>query len=140
MRPSQEHPADVRQRSGRQRPWRRGVDFLTGGYDPADYAGSSLALKNMLGLTCDPVGGLVEVPCIKRNVAGVVNAISAAQLAMAGIVSAISPDDTIDSMRRIGNELPVCLKETGMGGLAVTESAKKIMKKMLNVTEMLKID
>ena len=54
--------------------------------------------------------------------------------------SAISPDDTIDSMRRIGNELPVCLKETGMGGLAVTESAKKIMKKMLNVTEMLKID
>ena len=101
---------------------------------------AAFALKNMLGLTCDPVGGLVEVPCIKRNVAGVVNAISAAQLAMAGIVSAISPDDTIDSMRRIGNELPVCLKETGMGGLAVTESAKKIMKKMLNVTEMLKID
>lgn len=104
----------------------RGVDFLTGGYDPADYAGSSLCPENMLGLTCDPVGGLVEVPCIKRNVAGVVNAISAAQLAMAGIVSAISPDDTIDSMRRIGNELPVCLKETGMGGLAVTESAKRL--------------
>lgn len=118
----------------------RGVDFLTGGTTRQIMQAAAFALKNMLGLTCDPVGGLVEVPCIKRNVAGVVNAISAAQLAMAGIVSAISPDDTIDSMRRIGNELPVCLKETGMGGLAVTESAKKIMKKMLNVTEMLKID
>ena len=116
------------------------LTFLQGGTTRQIMQAAAFALKNMLGLTCDPVGGLVEVPCIKRNVAGVVNAISAAQLAMAGIVSAISPDDTIDSMRRIGNELPVCLKETGMGGLAVTESAKKIMKKMLNVTEMLKID
>ena len=117
-----------------------GLAYLQGGDNEQIVQAATFSLKNMLGLACDPVGGLVEVPCIKRNVAGVVNAISAAQLAMAGIVSAISPDDTIDSMRRIGNELPVCLKETGMGGLAVTESAKKIMKKMLNVTEMLKID
>ena len=84
----------------------------------------------MLGLACDPVGGLVEVPCIKRNVAGVMNAVAGAQLAMAGIRSAITPDDTIDSMRRIGNDLPVCLKETSTGGLAVTESAKRILEKI----------
>ena len=91
---------------------------------------AALALKNMLGLACDPVGGLVEVPCIKRNVAGVMNAVAGAQLAMAGIRSAITPDDTIDSMRRIGNDLPVCLKETSTGGLAVTESAKRILEKI----------
>ena len=90
---------------------------------------ATFALKNMLGLACDPVGGLVEVPCVKRNVAGVVNAISSAQLALAGITSVITPDDTIDSMRRIGNDLPSCLKETSKGGLAVTESARKIMER-----------
>ena len=84
------------------------------------------------GLACDPVGGLVEVPCVKRNVAGVVNAISSAQLALAGITSVITPDDTIDSMRRIGNDLPSCLKETSKGGLAVTESAKRIMEQFKN--------
>ena len=90
---------------------------------------ATFALKNMLGLACDPVGGLVEVPCVKRNVAGVVNAISSVQLALAGITSVITPDDTIDSMRRIGNDLPSCLKETSKGGLAVTESARKIMER-----------
>ena len=84
------------------------------------------ALKNMLGLTCDPVCGLVEVPCIKRNSAGAVNAISSAQMAMAGIRSAIAPDEVIDSMRRIGNAMPSCLKETGEGGLAATPSAQRI--------------
>ena len=87
------------------------------------------ALKNMLGLTCDPVKGLVEVPCIKRNSYGAVNAVTSAQLAMAGIESAITPDDVIDSMRRIGNSMPACLKETGTGGLAVTESANKYLEK-----------
>ena len=80
----------------------------------------------MLGLTCDPVCGLVEVPCIKRNSAGAVNAISSAQMAMAGIRSAIAPDEVIDSMRRIGNAMPSCLKETGEGGLAATPSAQRI--------------
>ena len=86
--------------------------------------GAALALKNMLGLVCDPVAGLVEVPCIKRNSYGAVNAVTSAQLAMAGIRSAIDPDEVIDSMRRIGNQLPACLKETSEGGLATTESAK----------------
>lgn len=87
--------------------------------------GMSLALKNMLGLACDPVGGLVEIPCVKRNSIGAVNAVTSAQLALAGIKSFISPDDVIDSMRRIGNEMPESLKETAKGGLAVTASAMK---------------
>lgn len=103
--------------------------YLQGADNEQIMQAATFALKNMLGLACDPVGGLVEVPCVKRNVAGVVNAISSAQLALAGITSVITPDDTIDSMRRIGNDLPSCLKETSKGGLAVTESARKIMER-----------
>ena len=98
--------------------------FLQDGTTEAVMHAAALSLKNMLGLTCDPVAGLVEVPCIKRNSYGAVNAVTSAQLALAGIRSAISPDDVIDSMRRIGNQLPSCLKETGEGGLAISESAK----------------
>ena len=85
---------------------------------------AALALKNMLGLACDPVGGLVEVPCIKRNSYGAVDAVTSVQLALAGIRSAITPDDVIDSMRRIGNQMPTCLKETSEGGLATSASAE----------------
>ena len=101
--------------------------YLQGGTNGQIVSALSFALKNMLGLTCDPVMGLVEVPCVKRNSAGAVNAIAATQLAMAGIVSAISPDDVIDSMRRIGNAMSPSLKETGEGGLAATASAQKFM-------------
>ena len=107
-----------------------GLAYLEGGDAECISHAMAFALKNMLGLTCDPVCGLVEVPCIKRNSAGAVNAISSAQMAMAGIRSAITPDEVIDSMRRIGNELPVCLKETGEGGLAVTPSALKIKERL----------
>ncbi len=86
---------------------------------------AALALKNMLGLACDPVGGLVEVPCIKRNSYGAVNAVTSAQLALSGICSAITPDDVIDSMRRIGNQMPASLKETSEGGLATSASAER---------------
>ncbi|WP_294785893.1 L-serine ammonia-lyase, iron-sulfur-dependent, subunit alpha [uncultured Eubacterium sp.] len=96
---------------------------LQGGDAKAIMHGAALALKNMLGLVCDPVAGLVEVPCIKRNSSGAVNAVTSAQLALAGIQSAIDPDEVIDSMRRIGNQLPACLRETSEGGLATTESA-----------------
>ena len=106
--------------------------YLQGADNEQIMQAATFALKNMLGLACDPVGGLVEVPCVKRNVAGVVNAISSAQLALAGITSVIAPDDTMDSMRRIGNDLPSCLKETSKGGLAVTESAKRIMEQFKN--------
>lgn len=98
--------------------------YLQGADEETIANAMAFALKNMLGLACDPVGGLVEVPCIKRNVAGAVNAISSAQIAMAGIKSAITPDDVIDSMRRIGDSLPKCLKETSEGGLATSNSAR----------------
>ena len=100
--------------------------YLQGGDNETIVNAMALALKNMLGLACDPVGGLVEVPCVKRNSHGAVNAVASAQMALAGVRSAISPDDVIDSMRRIGNEMPASLKETGKGGLATSESARRI--------------
>lgn len=106
------------------------VTYLEGGDNEAIVHAAALALKNMLGLTCDPVGGLVEVPCIKRNVSGAVNAVISSQMAMAGIRSAIVPDEVIDSMRRIGKLLPSCLRETSQEGLAITPSAQQITKKL----------
>lgn len=100
--------------------------YLQGGDNETIANAMALALKNMLGLACDPVGGLVEVPCVKRNSHGAVNAVASAQMTLAGVRSAISPDDVIDSMRRIGNEMPASLKETGKGGLATSESARRI--------------
>ena len=102
--------------------------FLQGGNIEKIGNAIAFALKNMLGLTCDPVAGLVEVPCIKRNSHGAVNAVASAQLAMANIESTIEVDDVIDSMRRIGISMSPCLKETSTGGLAVTESAQRYMK------------
>jgi L-serine dehydratase len=107
-----------------------GLAYLMGGDKQQIANAVALTLKNMLGLACDPVCGLVEVPCIKRNVAGTVNAISTTQLAMAGIESAIPADEVIDSMRRIGNDMPSCLKETGEGGLAVSRTAMAVKEKM----------
>lgn len=106
------------------------VTYLEGGDNEAIVHAAALALKNMLGLTCDPVGGLVEVPCIKRNVSGAVNAVVSSQMVMAGIRSAIVPDEVIDSMRRIGKLLPSCLKETSQEGLAVTPSALAATRKL----------
>lgn len=101
--------------------------FLQGGDSSAIINAATLSLKNFLGLVCDPVAGLVEVPCIKRNSYGAVNAVTSAQLSLAGIKSAIAPDDVVDSMRRIGNQLPASLKETSYGGLAITESAQNYL-------------
>lgn len=105
------------------------LSFLEGGDATCICHSAALALKNMLGLVCDPVAGLVEVPCIKRNSFGAVSAVVASQLATAGVRSAIPPDEVIDSMRRIGKELPKCLKETSMEGLAVTPTAQEIAKR-----------
>lgn len=101
--------------------------FLQGGDSSAIINAATLSLKNFLGLVCDPVAGLVEVPCIKRNSYGAVNAVTSAQLSLAGIKSAIAPDDVVDSMRLIGNQLPASLKETSCGGLAITESAQNYL-------------
>lgn len=80
----------------------------------------AMAVKNLLGLVCDPVGGLVEVPCVKRNVIGAMDALSAAQMALAGIVSRVPPDQVLDAMAEVGRSLPHTLRETGRGGLAAT--------------------
>ena len=86
----------------------------------------AMALKNLLGLVCDPVGGLVEIPCVKRNVVGAVNALSAADMALAGIKSAIPADQVIDTMRQVGDAMSSQLKETSRGGLAVSPRGKEL--------------
>lgn len=92
--------------------------------------GFSLALKNLLGLVCDPVAGLVEVPCVKRNGFAASHAITAATMALAGIESKIPADDVILAMKDIGEQLPLSLKETSEGGLAVTETGLEIEKNL----------
>ena len=87
---------------------------------------AAMALKNLLGLVCDPVAGLVEVPCVKRNVIGAVNAVSSADMALAGITSRIPPDQVIDAMKEVGESMHISLKETGEGGVANTPEARKI--------------
>ncbi len=86
--------------------------------------GCAMALKNLLGLVCDPVGGLVEVPCVKRNVIGAMSALSAAQMALAGVESRVPPDQVLDAMYEVGVSLPPALRETGKGGLAATPFAQ----------------
>lgn len=112
-----------------------GLTFLQGGDSLQIVNSSALALKSMLGLACDPVCGLVEVPCIKRNVAGAMNAITATQMSMAGIKSVISPDEVIDSMQRIGAAMPSSLKETAREGLAITPTAELIKRELDKVTD-----
>ena len=90
----------------------------------------AMALKNLLGLICDPVAGLVEVPCVKRNVIGAVNAVSAADMALAGIESRIPVDEVIDTMGEVGRRIPVEFRETALGGLADTPTGKAIEAKM----------
>ena len=84
--------------------------YLRGGAPEAIIHASALARTRLLGLSCDPVAGLVEVPCVKRNVIGAVNAVTAADMALAGVRSRIPPDEVVDAMRSIGDMLPACLK------------------------------
>ena len=92
----------------------------------------AMALKNLMGLVCDPVAGLVEVPCVKRNVVGAVNAISCADMALAGVTSRIPVDQVIDCMGDVGRRMPVEFRETALGGLAVTPFGQSVKEKMLN--------
>ena len=90
----------------------------------------ALAIKNLLGLACDPVAGLVEVPCVKRNGFIAVHAMVAADMAMAGVQSVIPVDDVIDAMNRIGRSMPSSIKETAEGGLATTKTALRLTKEI----------
>ena len=97
----------------------------------------AMSLGNLLGLICDPVAGLVEIPCVKRNVVGAVNAVSAANMALAGITSHIPADEVIDTMGEVGDTLPASLRETGLGGLAATPTGKKITEQVLHHEQLL---
>ena len=99
---------------------------LRGGTGAQMAAACAMALQNLMGLVCDPVAGLVEVPCVKRNVVGAVNALTCADMALAGLVGGIPCDEVIDAMGAVGRALPASLRETGEGGLAATPTGRKL--------------
>ncbi|MGL4655171.1 MAG: L-serine ammonia-lyase, iron-sulfur-dependent, subunit alpha [Sarcina sp.] len=101
------------------------VEMMGGSVDMALNA-SAIVIKNILGLVCDPVAGLVEVPCAKRNFAGAISALSTADLVMAGVSSKIPFDDTVEAMYRVGKSLPSSLRETAQGGLATTKTGLEL--------------
>ncbi len=107
-----------------------GAAYLMGGGAEQIAHAAALALKNLLGLACDPVAGLVEVPCVKRNVMGAVNALTSADMVAAGITSRIPPDEVIDAMRSIGRSMNEDIRETGKGGLAGTPTGVAIKERM----------
>lgn len=99
---------------------------LQGGSPHKAVNAAAMALKSLLGLVCDPVAGLVEVPCIKRNVIGTAIAFTASDMALAGIESRIPCDEVIDTMYQVGSEMPHTLRETSLGGLAATPTGQRI--------------
>lgn len=103
---------------------------LRGGSPREIVHAAAMAIKNLLGLVCDPVAGLVEVPCVKRNVIGAMNALSSADMALAGIESRIPPDQVIDAMKEVGDLMSVSLKETGESGLAGTPEGRSVQNRM----------
>jgi len=90
----------------------------------------AISMKNMLGLVCDPVAGLVEVPCVKRNAMGAANALVSADMALAGVTSRIPCDEVIDAMFKIGQSMPSALKETAQGGLAATPTGRALAERI----------
>ena len=100
------------------------VAYLNGAHAAA------IAMKNLLGLACDPVAGLVEVPCVKRNVIGAVNAMTACDMVLAGVISKIPPDEVFDAMRAIGRNMPENIRETGTGGLAATPTGVEMRERI----------
>lgn len=91
---------------------------------------AALALKALMGLVCDPVGGFVEVPCVKRNANAVNVAIASAEMALAGIESVIPFDEVVEAMYEVGKSLPESLRETGLGGIAATKTAREIVERL----------
>lgn len=107
---------------------------LAGGTPQQSAEAMAITLKNMLGLVCDPVAGLVEVPCVKRNAMGAANAMVAADMALAGIKSRIPCDEVIEAMYKIGQSMPTALKETAQGGLAATPTARALEAKIFGIS------
>ena len=109
------------------------VELMGGTPEQSSHA-FAIALKNMLGLVCDPVAGLVEVPCVKRNAMGASNALVAADMSLAGITSRIPCDEVIDAMYKIGQTMPSALRETAQGGLAATPTGRELEAKIFGVS------
>ena len=103
------------------------VTFLSGGTNEQIATSVALSLQGMLGLICDPIGGLVEVPCIYRNASAAMQAIAAAEMALAGLDFPVSADEVIDVMGEVGRKMPAAYRETAMGGLAATPSARRLV-------------
>ena len=99
---------------------------IAGGTPAQSSQALAIAMSNLLGLVCDPIAGLVEVPCVKRNAIGAGNALIAADMALAGCTSVIPADECIDAMKKVGHQMPVSLRETGIGGLAGTPTGQAI--------------
>ncbi|HCY9216286.1 TPA: L-serine ammonia-lyase, iron-sulfur-dependent, subunit alpha [Staphylococcus aureus] len=108
---------------------------IFGGSPEASGHAMALAISNLLGLVCDPVAGLVEIPCIMRNAIGSGNALISADLALAGIESRIPVDEVIEAMDKVGRNLPASLRETGLGGLAGTPTGEAIKRKIFGTAE-----
>lgn len=107
---------------------------MAGGTPQQSADAFAITLKNMLGLVCDPVAGLVEVPCVKRNALGSSQAIVSADLALAGVTSRIPADEVVGAMYRIGKQMPPSLRETGEGGLADTPTGRLLKEKIFGVS------
>lgn len=103
---------------------------MAGGTPQQSAEAFSIVMKNMLGLVCDPVAGLVEVPCVKRNAMGAAKALVGADMALAGVVSRIPTDEVIEAMHKIGQSMPSALRETAKGGLAATPTGKALEEKI----------
>lgn len=103
---------------------------MMGGTPKMALDAGAIVLKNILGLVCDPVAGLVEIPCAKRNASGAISALCTADLVMAGVESKIPFDDTVSAMYKVGKSLPAALRETALGGVAVTKAGLELKKKV----------
>ncbi|GAA0786516.1 L-serine ammonia-lyase, iron-sulfur-dependent, subunit alpha [Hathewaya limosa] len=107
------------------------VEMMGGTPKMALHAGA-IVIKNILGLVCDPIAGLVEAPCAKRNMSGAVSALTTADMVMSGIESIVPFDEVVDAMYKVGKSLPCSLRETALGGVAITPTALKLQKKIFN--------
>ncbi|APM38072.1 L-serine ammonia-lyase, iron-sulfur-dependent, subunit alpha [Clostridium kluyveri] len=108
-----------------------GIVEIMGGTPKQALDAAAIVIKNIMGLVCDPVAGLVEIPCAKRNVGGTVSALTTADMVMAGVCSKIPFDDTVLAMYKVGRQLPCELRETALGGVAVTDTGLKLKEKVL---------
>lgn len=107
-----------------------GVVEMMGGTPEQALNAAAIVFKNILGLVCDPIAGLVEVPCAKRNAAGAVSALTTADMVMAGVMSKIPFDDTVEAMYKIGKKMAAEFRETALGGLAITETGLKLQRQV----------